>query len=107
MASNILRYGEHILLADGREIHLTQSEATILAVLARYHDHVVTYETIESNLWPHDADRPEERAKVHGNVQVHVCRLREKIEPLGMRIEVEWGLGYRLMGELEVDGTIR
>ncbi len=103
----VLRYGEHLLLADGREVHLTQSEANLLATLAKHHGHVVSYETLEANLWPHDADRPTEDGKVHGNVHVHISRLRHKIDGLGLSLENEWGLGYRLMGQLTVDGTIR
>jgi DNA-binding response OmpR family regulator len=104
MTSNVFRYGEHILLADGREIHLTRTEADILATLARHHGHVVTYETIAAGIWPISADEPDLPRR---NIHTQTCHLRAKLESTGLKIETQRGLGARLMGKMEIDGTIR
>ena len=101
----ILRYGDHLIsLQDGREVHLSQSESDLLAVLAKHGGRVVSYQTIEQTLWPLDADRPRDPRNV---IHVHVLHLRAKLRGTGLAIEAAPGLGERLKGDLSVDWTVR
>lgn len=109
--TRIFRYGDHMILADGREIKLTQMESEILSLLARHKNRAVSYETIASQMWPIDADRPSSekngKSDEKSAIQVHASHLNKKLQGTGLKVDVVWGLGYRLVGDLEVDGTIR
>ena len=41
------------------------------------------------------------------NIHVQISHIREKLKVTGLQIETEYGLGARLLGKLEIDGTIR
>jgi DNA-binding response OmpR family regulator len=100
----VFHYGDHLVNADSRSVHLTPKEAELLAVLAKNHDRVVTSATIIGSLWPHEADEPE---TVSLTMRQHLFRLREKLAGTGLHLETIVGLGVRLTGEIEMDWSVR
>ncbi len=77
----------HLVLRDGREVHLTKKEFDLLWLLIRSAGRVVSRETILTRLWDYAADI-ETRT-----VDVHVRSLRKKIGEA--MIETVVGVGYR------------
>jgi DNA-binding response OmpR family regulator len=77
----------HLVLRDGREVHLTKKEFDLLWLLIRSAGRVVSRETILTRLWDYAADI-ETRT-----VDVHVRSLRKKIGE--EMIETVVGVGYR------------
>lgn len=77
----------------GSELHLTPTEYSILAVLARAAGKIVTQNSLLLELWgPHTANDS-------GNLRVHLAGLRKKIEDDPgdpTHIITEPGVGYRL-----------
>ena len=69
---------------------LTPTEFKLLELLLRHPGRVYTRGQILSNLWPDDRS-VEDRA-----VDVHIARLREKMEAEGTLVETVRGVGYRL-----------
>ncbi|MFI5180663.1 MAG: response regulator transcription factor [Thermoanaerobaculia bacterium] len=77
----------HLVLRDGKTVHLTKKEFDLLWLLIRSAGRVVSRETILSRLWDYAADI-ETRT-----VDVHIRSLRKKIgEDL---IETVVGVGYK------------
>jgi DNA-binding response OmpR family regulator len=77
----------HLVLRDGKPVHLTKKEFDLLWLLIRSGGRVVSRETILSRLWDYAADI-ETRT-----VDVHIRSLRKKIgEEL---IETVVGVGYK------------
>lgn len=78
----------------GREVHLTATEYSLLALLARNLGKVVTQRRILEEVWgPHALERTH-------YLRVHVGQLRKKIEDDPSRprlLMTEAGVGYRLM----------
>ena len=72
---------------------LTPTEFKLLELLLRHPGRVYTRGQILSNLWPDDRS-VEDRA-----VDVHIARLREKMEAKGTLVETVRGVGYRLREE--------
>ena len=72
---------EAISLAMQQIFHLTATEVTLLMALIQ------------------NASVPKARwaARIaHKTVDVHICRIRQRLEPFGVAIETIWGYGYRL-----------
>lgn len=86
----------HQVSVEGREIKLTPTEFSILALLAASPGRVFPAEEIYSRVWQErffDSDN---------TVMVHIRKLREKIEdnPRQPRyIKTVWGVGYKLEPE--------
>ncbi len=79
----------HLVLRDGKAVHLTKKEFDLLWLLIRSAGRVVSRETILSRLWDYAADI-ETRT-----VDVHIRSLRKKIgEEL---IETVVGVGYKFV----------
>ena len=79
-----------------RQLSLTPTEFRLLVYLAQNAGRALTRSQIIDAAWGHDADVDSERA-----VNVHVRRLREKVEPDPSRpslILTVPGIGYRLAG---------
>lgn len=102
--SAVFRYGDHAICLDGREIHLDNMGADLLAVLAKNHGRVVTSETLMATLWPINADEPEDPDNV---MRQHLFKLRHKLEGTGLVLESVKGVGVRLMGEFTTDWSVR
>jgi len=81
---------------DDEEIHLTPTEYTLLLVLARHADRVVTDAMLLREVWG-----PEYGDEDH-YLHVYVARLRKKLEKDPQRprfLRTEPGVGYRLLAE--------
>src|SRR5687768_14948334 len=86
----------HRALLDGKEVHLSARELSLLATFMRHMGNVLSRDQLLSQVWDIDFD-PGSNV-----VDVHVSALRRKIGP-GF-IETVRGLGYRFLpwGETEV-----
>lgn len=85
------------VLRDQALLNLTPTEFKLLVHLARHRDQALTRAQIVEAVWGYAADLESERA-----VNVHVRRLREKIEPDPSRPQLLLtvpGVGYRLVSD--------
>lgn len=74
-----------------REWHLTRSEAQIFWLLARRE--FISREQLVTALYAARPDKDQPVAKI---VDVHICKMRRKLDPLGAHIETVYGRGYAL-----------
>jgi two-component system KDP operon response regulator KdpE len=84
------------VISDGRDIHLTPTEFTLLTLLATHAGRVMTTDQIVARVW---RDAPSTTADT---VRVHVASLRKKIEPDPSNpqyIVTEPWVGYRFIAE--------
>jgi DNA-binding response OmpR family regulator len=81
-----------IAVGNGRCVDLTGSEMRLLTALADRFPDVVTKEGIMDALYFDQID-DEPEIKI---VDVFVCKVRKKVEALGLTINTAWGLGYSL-----------
>jgi two-component system alkaline phosphatase synthesis response regulator PhoP len=80
------------VLCDGRKIKLTNKEFTLLSVLAKSPDRVVTRQQLLDSVWGYS---------YYGDARtldVHIRRLRQKLTDCGDCIETVVGVGYRFTG---------
>lgn len=76
----------------GGKIKLTNKEFTLLSVLAKSTDRVLTRQQLLDGVWGH---------QYYGDVRtldVHIRRLRQKLGECGNCIETVVGVGYRFIG---------
>ena len=76
----------------GNKIRLTNKEFTLLSVLAKSADRVVTRQQLLDNVWGYS---------YYGDARtldVHIRRLRQKLGECGDCIETVVGVGYRFVG---------
>ena len=100
--TDLLRVGDLTLDLDRSQarrdetiLNLTPTEFKLLVFLARHPGQALSREQILAAVWGYDADVDSERA-----VNVHVCRLRDKVERDPSRpslILTVPGIGYRLV----------
>ena len=77
---------------DGTKIKLTNKEFTLLSVLARSTDRVITRQQLLDSVWGYS---------YYGDARtldVHIRRLRQKLGGCGDCIETVVGVGYRFVG---------
>jgi len=96
----ILKYGElslnldkHTVFLRNKEIELTPIEFNLLHILINKKGHVLNRNFLLETVWGY------EYFGTTRTVDVHIGRLREKIGPLGKKIETVEGVGYRLVDE--------
>ncbi|HLA11570.1 MAG TPA: response regulator transcription factor [Pyrinomonadaceae bacterium] len=80
------------VVCNGRKIKLTNKEFTLLSVLAKSTDRVVTRQQLLDNVWGYS---------YYGDARtldVHIRRLRQKLGDCGDCIETVVGIGYRFTG---------
>lgn len=80
------------VLCDGRKIKLTNKEFTLLSVLGKSPDRVVTRQQLLDSVWGYS---------YYGDARtldVHIRRLRQKLMDCGDCIETVVGVGYRFTG---------
>jgi DNA-binding response OmpR family regulator len=80
------------VVCDGRKIKLTNKEFSLLSVLAKSADRVITRQQLLDNVWGYS---------YYGDARtldVHIRRLRQKLEDCGNCIETVVGVGYRFIG---------
>ncbi|HZE73288.1 MAG TPA: winged helix-turn-helix domain-containing protein [Pyrinomonadaceae bacterium] len=85
-------FGDVRVVCDGSRIKLTNKEFTLLAVLARSPDRVVTRQQLLDSVWGYS---------YYGDARtldVHIRRLRQKLGGCGDCIETVVGVGYRFIG---------
>lgn len=79
-------------VCNGRKVKLTNKEFSLLSVLARSPDRVVTRQQLLDSVWGYS---------YYGDARtldVHIRRLRQKLEECGDCIETVVGVGYRFTG---------
>jgi two-component system phosphate regulon response regulator PhoB len=81
--------GAHRAWIDGNEVALTALEFKLLVTLWDRRGRVQTRDRLLSDVWGIDADITSR------TVDTHVKRLREKLGPIGDKIETVRGVGYR------------
>ena len=92
MAAVRIHPGEWVVVCDGTKIKLTNKEFTLLSVLARSADRVVTRQQLLDSVWGYS---------YYGDARtldVHIRRLRQKLDKCGDCIETVVGVGYRFVG---------
>lgn len=80
------------VICNGRRIKLTNKEFTLLSVLAKSPDRVVTRQQLLDSVWGYS---------YYGDARtldVHIRRLRQKLMDCGDCIETVVGVGYRFTG---------
>ena len=80
------------VVCNGRKIKLTNKEFSLLSVLAKSADRVVTRQQLLDRVWGYS---------YYGDARtldVHIRRLRQKLEDCGTCIETVVGVGYRFTG---------
>ncbi|NLL51574.1 MAG: response regulator transcription factor [Peptococcaceae bacterium] len=92
-----LNLSRRTVTVDEKEIHtLTAKEFDLLQLLAKHPGKVYTREDLISLVWGYDY------AGEDRTVDVHIRRLRDKIEPVPSRpefIQTKWGIGYYFQPE--------
>lgn len=89
----VIDFEKRIVSVDGVDVHLTQIEYKIVALLSRYAGRVLTYDTIIEQIWGPFA------AGDNQILRVNMANIRRKIEknPAEPRyILTEVGVGYRM-----------
>jgi DNA-binding response OmpR family regulator len=81
-----------MVVASGRFAVLTGHEMQLLQRLVEIFPRVLTKEGAIEWMYQINPDRVPE-IKI---IDVFVCKLRKKIDPLGVRIDTLWGKGYAL-----------
>lgn len=87
-------FAKHKVLVRGEDVHLTQNEYRIVALLAKYSGRVITYDAIMQEIWgPH-------MKSDNKILRVNMANIRRKIEKNPAEPEfifTEAGVGYRLL----------
>lgn len=81
------------MVLDGQDIHLTQNEYKIVALLAQYAGRVLTYDQIIQHVWGPNA------AGDNRILRVNMANIRRKLEQNPAEpqyIFTEIGVGYRM-----------
>lgn len=89
----LIDYDKHLVQVDGQEVHLTQSEYKIVALLTRYSGKVLTYDFIIQTIWGDKASGGTQ------NLRANMAKIRRKIEKNPAKPEyifTEVGVGYRM-----------
>src|SRR5258705_10371876 len=88
----LIDYDDIRVVCEGTRIQLTNKEFTLLSVLARSADRVVTRQQLLDSVWGYS---------YYGDARtldVHIRRLRQKLDKCGDCIETVVGVGYRFIG---------
>jgi DNA-binding response OmpR family regulator len=81
-----------ILVRNGRFASLTRQEFSVFEDLRSSFPRLRSQEQLLTSLY---WDRPEEpEVKI---IDVFICKIRKKIDPLGLQIQTIWGRGYRFV----------
>lgn len=90
----VIDFEKHLVTLAGNDIHLTQIEFKIIALLARNSGKVMTYDTIISNIWGPYADDDNSILRVN---MAHIRRKLEKNPAEPQYVYTEIGIGYRMI----------
>jgi two-component system alkaline phosphatase synthesis response regulator PhoP len=83
----------YMITLGGKNISLPKKEFEILLFLVRHPDRVVTRETLLNSIWGEDV------YVVDRTIDVHIRKIREKLNHFAKRIETVKGVGYRFRKE--------
>lgn len=89
-------FDKHLISRDGMDIHLTQNEFKIIALLARNCGRVLTYDKLIEHIWGPYSEND------NTILRVNMANIRRKIEPNPSEpiyIFTEIGIGYRMAEE--------
>lgn len=89
-------FEKHLVTRDGQEIHLTQNEFKIVALLARNSGRVLLYDRLIEHIWGPYSEND------NTILRVNMANIRRKIEPNPAEpvyIFTEIGVGYRMAEE--------
>lgn len=89
-------FEKHQVSRDGQEIHLTQNEFKIVALLAQNCGQVLTYDRLIEHIWGPYSDND------NTILRVNMANIRRKLEPNPAEpiyIFTEIGIGYRMAEE--------
>ncbi len=90
----VIDFAARLITVDGKEVHLTQIEYKLVAILAKYIGRVLTYDFIISKVWNIASDKNSQQL-----LRVNMANIRRKIEenPGSPKyVLTEIGVGYRL-----------
>lgn len=87
-----------MVVAGGAFVHLSGTEAMLLQRLADVYPRHMSKEAILDWLYQLNPDDAPE-IKI---VDVFICKIRKKIERLGIRIDTLWGKGYALATPMRI-----
>lgn len=90
----VIDFEKYLVTLEGKEIHLTQNEFKIIALLAQNSGRVMTYDTIIENIWGPYADGDNSILRVN---MAHIRRKLEKNPAEPQYIYTEIGIGYRMI----------
>lgn len=88
----VIDFDDIRVICEGARIKLTNKEFTLLSVLARSTDRVITRQQLLDSVWGYS---------YYGDARtldVHIRRLRQKLGDCGNCIETVVGVGYRFVG---------
>lgn len=89
-------FEKHLVIRDGQEIHLTQNEFKIVALLAKNSGKVLLYDRLIEHIWGPYSEND------NTILRVNMANIRRKIEPdpaEPVYIFTEIGVGYRMAEE--------
>ncbi len=89
-------FEKHLVTRDGQEIHLTQNEFKIIALLAKNCGKVLLYDRLIEHIWGPYSEND------NTILRVNMANIRRKIEPNPAEpvyIFTEIGVGYRMVEE--------
>lgn len=89
----VIDYDKRRVFLDGSDVHLTQTEYRLLALLSKYAGKVLTYEYIIKQIWGPNAETDNQI------LRVNMANIRRKIEcnPAEPKfVFTEIGVGYRM-----------
>ena len=92
----MIDFEKRIVSRDGKEIHLTQNEYKIVALLARNCGRVLTYDRLIEHIWGPYSEND------NTILRVNMANIRRKLEPNPAEpvyIFTEVGVGYRMADE--------
>ena len=92
----VIDFEKRLILRDGQEIHLTQNEYKIVALLARHCGRVLTYDKLIEHIWGPYSEND------NTILRVNMANIRRKLEPNPadpVYIFTEVGVGYRMADE--------
>ncbi|MEF9940635.1 MAG: response regulator [Clostridium sp.] len=90
----VIDFEKHLVTLLGKEIHLTQIEFKIIALLAQNSGRVMTYDSIIENIWGPYADGDNSILRVN---MAHIRRKLEQNPAEPQYVFTEIGIGYRMI----------
>lgn len=86
-----VEHDNYYVACEGQPLKLARTEFLIISRLARNPERIVSSEDLWRSAW--GDSKPLNAESLH----VHIYRMRNKLEPYGVRIETMVNVGYRLL----------